>query len=338
MTNVPTNCDDSPKYSGPLADYDAAPGVAAGAAGGGVMRRAGAQFAGDSTAGGVARRQGCQPASRAHPGLVLPARCSLLTPRRSACGGQDMEAAVSDAGAAGANTRPLRVAVMAASALALVAVAAVLVSAGVSSGSRADELMYGGPLSFDMVHTHILNMKMRRSRLKEKLKEAALKRKDRELAQEHGFGQGAMVRPQRMRAGACAPRAACSRARPRRGAAVRPLLCALRCATDGLRPGEQAGNSAAPAAAPAAPQQQMMAQQPPQMMQQPPMQQQMYQQPPQMMQQPPMQQQMYQQPPPMMGQQPPQQVYGEPYAEYPVPLPPRVIDSARRVSYRSSHT
>jgi hypothetical protein len=211
MTNVPTNCDDSPKYSGPLADYDAAPGVEAGAAGGGVMRRAGAQFAGDSTAGGVARRQGCQPASRAHPGLVLPARCSLLTPRRSACGGQDMEAAVSDAGAAGANTRPLRVAVMAASALALVAVAAVLVSAGVSSGSRADELMYGGPLSFDMVHTHILNMKMRRSRLKEKLKEAALKRKDRELAQEHGFGQGAMVRPQRMRAGACAravPRAA----------------------------------------------------------------------------------------------------------------------------------
>ena len=38
-----------------------------------------------------------------------------------------------------------------------------------------------------MVHTHILNMKMRRSRLKEKLKEAALKRKDRELAKEHGF-------------------------------------------------------------------------------------------------------------------------------------------------------
>jgi hypothetical protein len=30
-------------------------------------------------------------------------------------------------------------------------------------------------------------MKMRRSRLKEKLKEAALKRKDRELAKEHGF-------------------------------------------------------------------------------------------------------------------------------------------------------
>ena len=64
----------------------------------------------------------------------------------------------------------------------------------------------------------------------------------------------------------------------------------------------------------------------------------MAQQQPQMMQQLPMQQQMYQQPPPMMGQQPPQQVYGEPYAEYPVPLPPRVIDSARRVSYRSSHT
>ncbi len=49
------------------------------------------------------------------------------------------------------------------------------------------ELFWGGPLSFDMVHTHILNMKMRRSRLKEKLKEAALKRKDRELAKEHGF-------------------------------------------------------------------------------------------------------------------------------------------------------
>lgn len=50
--------------------------------------------------------------------------------------------------------------------------------------------MYGGPLSFDMVHTHILNMKMRRSRLKERLKEAALKRKDRELAHEHGFTSG----------------------------------------------------------------------------------------------------------------------------------------------------
>ena len=49
------------------------------------------------------------------------------------------------------------------------------------------ELFWGGPLSFDMVHTHILNMKMRRSRLKEKLKEAALKRKDREVAREHGF-------------------------------------------------------------------------------------------------------------------------------------------------------
>jgi hypothetical protein len=62
----------------------------------------------------------------------------------------------------------------------------------------------------------------------------------------------------------------------------------------------------------------------------------MAQQPPQMMQQLPMQQQMYQQPPPMMGQQPPQQVYGEPYVEYPVRLPPRVFDSAD--SYRSSHT
>jgi len=75
-----------------------------------------------------------------------------------------------------------------------------------------------------------------------------------------------------------------------------------------------------------------------QQQQQQAMQQMMAQQPPQMMQHPPMQQQMYQQPPPMMGQQPPQQVYGEPYAEYPVPLPPRVFDSARRVSYRSSHT
>lgn len=103
-----------------------------------------------------------------------------------------MEAATPDMGT-GSNTRPLRVAVMAASALALVAVAAVLVTAGVSSGGRSDELMYGGPLSFDMVHTHILNMKMRRSRLKEKLKEAALKRKDREIAQEHGFSKGSMV-------------------------------------------------------------------------------------------------------------------------------------------------
>ena len=108
-----------------------------------------------------------------------------------------MEAAVSDVD--GGNTRPLRVAIMAGSALALVGVAAVLVSAGVSSGSRANELMYGGPLSFDMVHTHILNMKMRRSRLKEKLKQAALERKDRELAQEHGFSQGSMVRPRRPR-------------------------------------------------------------------------------------------------------------------------------------------
>jgi hypothetical protein len=44
-------------------------------------------------------------------------------------------------------------------------------------GQTKQELFWGGPLSFDMVHTHILNMKMRRSRLKERLKEAALKRK-----------------------------------------------------------------------------------------------------------------------------------------------------------------
>ena len=94
--------------------------------------------------------------------------------------------------AGGSNTRPLRIVIMVASALALAAVATVLVSAGETNAS-SDELMYGGPLSFDMVHTHILNMKMRRSRLKEKLKEAALKRKDREIAQEHGFNQGSMV-------------------------------------------------------------------------------------------------------------------------------------------------
>ena len=94
--------------------------------------------------------------------------------------------------AGGSNTRPLRIVIMVASAMALVAVATVLVSAGETNAS-SDELMYGGPLSFDMVHTHILNMKMRRSRLKEKLKEAALKRKDREIAQEHGFNQGSMV-------------------------------------------------------------------------------------------------------------------------------------------------
>ena len=92
----------------------------------------------------------------------------------------------------GSSARTLRVAIIAASALALAAVAAILLTAG-TGGTGADELMYGGPLSFDMVHTHILNMKMRRSRLKEKLKQAALKRKDREIAQEHGFDQGSMV-------------------------------------------------------------------------------------------------------------------------------------------------
>ena len=63
----------------------------------------------------------------------------------------------------------------------------VVYMAGLSTFQAKQELFWGGPLSFDMVHTHILNMKMRRSRLKEKLKEAALKRKDRELAIEHGF-------------------------------------------------------------------------------------------------------------------------------------------------------
>ena len=92
----------------------------------------------------------------------------------------------------GSSARTLRVAIIAASALALAAVAAILLTAG-TGGTGADELMYGGPLSFDMVHTHILNMKMRRSRLKEKLKQAALKRKDREIAQEHGFDKGSMV-------------------------------------------------------------------------------------------------------------------------------------------------
>ena len=141
--------------------------------------------------------------------------------------------------AAGGNTRPLRVAIMAGSALALVGVAAVLVSAGVSSGSRANELMYGGPLSFDMVHTHILNMKMRRSRLKEKLKQAALERKDRELAQEHGFSQGSMVRPRRPRVmlWGCA-RAVPSAAALGLGAALRLHLHAptVRCGTDWLCP------------------------------------------------------------------------------------------------------
>ena len=60
-----------------------------------------------------------------------------------------------------ARARTLRVAIIAASALALAAVAAILLTAG-TGGTGADELMYGGPLSFDMVHTH-LNMKMRRS-------------------------------------------------------------------------------------------------------------------------------------------------------------------------------
>ena len=106
---------------------------------------------------------------------------------------QDMAAAAPDMAVGSSKSRPLRMVILAGSVLALVAVAAILLSAGVSSGSGSDELMYGGPLSFDMVHTHILNMKMRRSRLKEKLKEAALKRKDREIAQEHGFGKGSMV-------------------------------------------------------------------------------------------------------------------------------------------------
>jgi hypothetical protein len=115
----------------------------------------------------------------------------LLT---SNLGVQDVEAATPDMSSGGSNTRPLRVMIMGASALAIVAVATILVTSGMSGGASAGELMYGGPLSFDMVHTHILNMKMRRSRLKEKLKEAALKRKDREIAQEHGFSQGSMVR------------------------------------------------------------------------------------------------------------------------------------------------
>jgi len=38
-----------------------------------------------------------------------------------------------------------------------------------------------GPLSFDEVHTHILNMRMRRSQLKEKLKEAALEKREHNL-------------------------------------------------------------------------------------------------------------------------------------------------------------
>lgn len=68
----------------------------------------------------------------------------------------------------------------------LISVSALVVRNAEESADK-QELFWGGPLSFDMVHTHILNMKMRRSRLKEKLKEAALKRKDRELAKEHGF-------------------------------------------------------------------------------------------------------------------------------------------------------
>mmetsp|Transcript_22571 Transcript_22571/g.52391 ORF Transcript_22571/g.52391 Transcript_22571/m.52391 type:complete len:273 (-) Transcript_22571:99-917(-) len=86
-------------------------------------------------------------------------------------------------------SRITRVAVMVACAMAVLGVAAYVTrSAEQTQGSQ--ELFWGGPLSFDMVHTHILNMKMRRSRLKEKLKEAALARKDQELAQEHGFKQG----------------------------------------------------------------------------------------------------------------------------------------------------
>jgi len=79
--------------------------------------------------------------------------------------------------------RGARVALVIVAACALLAVASVVME----DKSSETELMWGGPLSFDMVHTHILNMKMRRSRLKEKLKQAALKRKDREIAQEHGF-------------------------------------------------------------------------------------------------------------------------------------------------------
>jgi hypothetical protein len=195
------------------------------------------------------RRQACErgdtpraPVARAKDALAGFSECAHAdglrghVGRRATNGGQDMESAVSDA--AGGNTRPLRVAIMAGSALALVGVAAVLVSAGVS-GSRANELMYGGPLSFDMVHTHILNMKMRRSRLKEKLKQAALERKDRELAQEHGFSQGSMVRPRRPRVmfRGC-ERAVPSAAALGLGAALRLHLHSpvVRCGTDGLCP------------------------------------------------------------------------------------------------------
>jgi len=88
------------------------------------------------------------------------------------------------------NTRALRIALLSATSVALLAILAITFFTSPEEEGHSQELMYGGPLSFDMVHTHILNMKMRRSRLKERLKEAALKRKDRELAHEHGFTSG----------------------------------------------------------------------------------------------------------------------------------------------------
>ncbi|KAJ1473847.1 hypothetical protein T484DRAFT_1912389 [Baffinella frigidus] len=103
-------------------------------------------------------------------------------------------------------SRAARAAVIVASACVLFAAVAVVLKRGASGQEHGMELMWGGPLSFDMVHTHILNMKMRRSRLKEKLKEQALKRKDQEMAKEHGFNLKGRRRRSRWRSSRCSTR------------------------------------------------------------------------------------------------------------------------------------
>eukprot|EP00286_Rhodomonas_abbreviata_P005791 CAMPEP_0181319510 /NCGR_PEP_ID=MMETSP1101-20121128/17614_1 /TAXON_ID=46948 /ORGANISM="Rhodomonas abbreviata, Strain Caron Lab Isolate" /LENGTH=303 /DNA_ID=CAMNT_0023427123 /DNA_START=28 /DNA_END=939 /DNA_ORIENTATION=- len=192
----------------------------------------------------------------------------------------------------GAPRRQARVLLVVASACALLALAAYVVT-GSKDQATGTELMWGGPLSFDMVHTHILNMKMRRSRLKEKLKQAALMRKDREIAQEHGFNnQGNLQSSQ-------APSAPPAQQQQMAQAPPQPMY-------------QQ----------PPPMMQQPQYEQQPQMYQQPmqqPMQQQPMQQQPMYGQQPPQFQgnpyQQLPQQPPMYEQQPPQ--YGQPEPGYP---------------------
>jgi len=200
------------------------------------------------------------------------------------------------------NTRALRIALLSATSVALLAILAITFFTSPKEEAHAQELMYGGPLSFDMVHTHILNMKMRRSRLKERLKEAALKRKDRELAHEHGFTSGGA------KMGSTPPLQQQMFQQPQ-GAPMYPGQPQMQQPMyGGYAPPQQ-------------PMYQQMPQQPMQQMPQQPMQQMpqqpMQQMPPQGYGQPP-QQQMYQQQPPMNYEQPPEVEQPSPmYAQMP---------------------